>query len=63
MLYASCMTTANFEEKYDSWIGADISELTSAWGTPRTTNTTKSGKKEYGYDLSRDGALTQRQPE
>ena len=52
VLMQACASEARLESKYSSWIGANISELVGAWGSPQYILGGMSPFVEYGYNLS-----------
>jgi len=46
---AGCATSANYEKKLNSWMGADVNRLISSWGPPSDEYTMPNGSKMYTW--------------
>lgn len=44
-----CATTAKYEAKLDSWVGASENSLIASWGVPDKTYDMRDGKKAVEY--------------
>ncbi|MCX7647376.1 MAG: hypothetical protein ACP5SD_02355 [Elusimicrobiales bacterium] len=45
----SCATTKKYEAKISSWIGSDINELISVWGSPSNESNMPNGNRVYTW--------------
>lgn len=51
MLVSGCATTAKYEAKLDTWVGASEDYLIAAWGVPNKEYRMGDGKKAVEYVL------------
>lgn len=49
MLVSGCATTAKYEAKLNTWVGASEDSLIASWGIPDKTYDMRDGKKAIGY--------------
>jgi hypothetical protein len=49
MLVSGCATTAKYESKLNTWIGASEDSLIASWGVPDKTYEMRDGKKAIEY--------------
>jgi hypothetical protein len=49
MLVSGCASTARYEAKLNSWIGASENSLIASWGVPDKTYDMRDGKKAVEY--------------
>ena len=49
MLVSGCATTAKYEAKLNTWIGASEDSLIASWGVPDKTYDMRDGKKAIEY--------------
>ncbi len=48
-IFSGCATTAKYEAKLNSWVGASESALVSSWGVPDKVYAMNDGKKAVAY--------------
>ena len=48
-MMAACATTAKYESKLQTWVGADTNRLITAWGQPTSEYTLPNGNKQYTF--------------
>jgi len=63
---SGCATTAKYEAKLNSWVGASEDSLVASWGVPDKSYTTDSGKKAIEYvhrDIVQMGGYTYTTPQ
>ena len=56
LLLAGCATTAKYEAKLNSWVGADANSLVNSWGYPKSSFDAPNGNKVYVYQNA--GSIT-----
>ncbi len=52
LLLAGCISTANYEQVLDTWIGSTETELVAVWGVPARMYDAKDGARVLTYEDS-----------
>ena len=66
ILMSGCATTAKYEAKLNTWVGASEDSLIASWGVPDMVYNMTDGKKAIAYvhkDTVQTGGYTYRVPE
>lgn len=49
LMAGACATTGKYEQKLNSWVGADVNRLVQAWGPPADTYRMPDGRALYTW--------------